>query len=183
MSPIGTDRMEDSPIGRNRRPTLAGREPATRRENQVYDPFVSPEPPPAPMAPAPSTPPDPTPGGHRLSGPRRALATALLSLGLVVVGGAAVVMAADPSPSTAPTPDATTAPANGGSGTAPATPSNPSTPVSPGTPGAAPHRGHGGAGGTGDCPNMGGSSGTNQGSGSGNGSAPAPQSSADPAQL
>lgn len=55
---------------------------------------------------APSTP--------RLSESRRLIASALLAVGLLTIGGVAVVTAASPAPSTAPTADA---PAGGGSGT------------------------------------------------------------------
>ncbi len=50
----------------------------------------------------------------RLSESRRLIASALLAIGLLTVGGVAVVSAASPSPSTAP---GATAPAGGGSGT------------------------------------------------------------------
>ena len=50
----------------------------------------------------------------RLSKSRRLIASALLAIGLLTVGGVAVVSAASPSPSTAPS---TSAPAGGGSGT------------------------------------------------------------------
>ena len=141
----------------------------------MYDPFVSPEPPPAPLAPAPPPSPASSPVGPRLSGPRRAIATAVLSVGLLALGGAAVVLAADPSPSPTTTPNAPTAPANGGSGTAP------SSPATPGTPGTRPQHGTGAKF---DCPNMGTSgSGASGSSGSSNGTTPAPQSSANPSQL
>ena len=169
--------MEDLPIGRTDDPPLAGCEPASRMENLLYDPFVSPEPPPAPLAPAPAPTPGPSSNAPRLSGPRRAIATAVLSVGLLALGGAAVVLAADPSPGTTTTPNATTAPANGGSGTAP------SAPTTPGAPGTRPQHGQGAKG---DCPNMGGSGSGSSGSGSSgssNSTTPAPQSSADPSQL
>ena len=97
---------------------------------------------------------------------RRGIATAVLATGLLVLGGAAVVNAADPSTSPTPSsgtevaPDATTTPSQtdpsqGGSGTQPDTQGQ--------------GRGHHGAGagaqgGTrGDCPNMGGDQGSNGG--------------------
>lgn len=76
------------------------------------------------------------------SGLRRTVHTAALSALLLVGGAAAVVSAASPAPSAAPS---TTAPA-GGSGTQPAP------------------RQHG-TGSTADCPNMGGTSGSGNGSG------------------
>jgi len=84
-----------------------------------------------------------------LSGTRRTVATALLAVGLLTVGGAAIVFAADPSAS--PAPNATTQPSTGGGTTRP-------NGQAPGTHNAA------------DCPNMGGSS----GSGSAPGSSAAP---------
>lgn len=76
-----------------------------------------------------------------LGGVRRMVATALLAVGLLVVGGVAVVNAADPAAS--PAPNATTEPSTGNGGV---------TPPAPRANGAAPNgqRGH-------DCPNMGGS--------------------------
>lgn len=94
-----------------------------------------------------------------LGGLRRTAATALLAVGLLVVGGVAVVNAADPSAS--PAPNATTQPPGGGNGTAP----GPNR-----VQGAAPNgqmpagRGH-------DCPNMGGAAPGSQGSGGSGGSA------------
>ena len=94
-----------------------------------------------------------------LGGARRTIATALLAVGLLTVGGAAVVFAADPSAS--PAPNATTQPSTGGGTTRPN--------------GQAPTH-HNGA----NCPNMGGSSGSGTAPGSSaapstNGSTSSPQ--------
>jgi len=80
-----------------------------------------------------------------LGGARRTVATALLAVGLLTVGGAAVVFAADPSAS--PAPNATTQPSTGGGTTRPN--------------GQAPG-GHNAA----NCPNMGGSGGSGTAPGS-----------------
>jgi hypothetical protein len=66
-------------------------------------------------------------------GIRRTIATAVLAVGLLIVGGTAVAFAADPSAS--PAPNASSAPANGGGTTRPSH-----------VPGS-----------TANCPNMGGS--------------------------
>jgi hypothetical protein len=87
-----------------------------------------------------------------LSGTRRTVASVVLAIGLLTVGGAAVVFAADPSAT--PAPSATTQPSTGGGTTRPS--------------GQAPMS-HTGA----DCPNMGGSSGSG-GSGTAPGSSAAP---------
>jgi hypothetical protein len=88
-------------------------------------------------------------GSHSiLSGTRRTVASVVLAVGLLTVGGAAVVFAADPSAT--PAPSATTQPSTGGGTTRPS--------------GQAP-KSHSGA----DCPNMGGSSGSG-----GSGTTPAP---------
>jgi hypothetical protein len=87
-----------------------------------------------------------------LSGTRRTVASVVLAIGLLTVGGAAVVFAADPSAT--PAPSATTQPSTGGGTTRPS--------------GQAPMS-HTGA----DCPNMGGSSGPG-GSGTAPGSSAAP---------
>jgi hypothetical protein len=79
-----------------------------------------------------------------LGGARRTVTIALLAVGLLTVGGAAVVFAADPSVS--PAPNASTQPSTGGGTTRPN--------------GQAP--GHNAA----DCPNMGGSSGPGSAPGS-----------------
>ena len=102
----------------------------------------SPEPSPAaePAEPAEVT------GSPVLGGARRLIATTVLAIGLLGVGGAAVVFAADPSATPAPSAGTQTTPGSGGS-------------TAPGTPGARPN---GGGHAAGDCPNMGGS-----GSGSG----------------
>ena len=95
---------------------------------------------------------------------RRGIATALLATGLLVIGGAAVVNAADPS--TSPAPSQATSP--DGSGTAPSQtdPSQGGSGQQPDTQGGG-HRGPGAGaqGGThGDCPNMGSDQGSNGGS-------------------
>jgi len=99
-------------------------------------------------------------GRPLLSGARRTVATALLAVGLLTVGGAAVVFAADPSAS--PAPNATTQPSTGG-GTARPNGQAPKT--------------HNAA----DCPNMGGSTGSGSTPGSSapstNGSTSSPSSS------
>lgn len=62
-----------------------------------------------------STPiPEPRSIGHRLGGLRRGIATGLLVVGLLVVGGTAVVTAASPDPSASP--NASTQPSDDGSG-------------------------------------------------------------------
>jgi hypothetical protein len=126
-----------------------------------------------PLQPSPFVPPasfSPAPGGDAsqveeggrplLSGARRTVATALLAVGLLTVGGAAVVFAADPSAS--PAPNATTQPSTGGGTTRPN--------------GQAP-KAHNAA----DCPNMGGSSGSGTSPGSSapstNGSTSSPSAS------
>jgi hypothetical protein len=53
-------------------------------------------------------------GAPRLSESRRLIASALLAIGLLTVGGVAVVSAASPAPSTSP---GASAPAGGGTGT------------------------------------------------------------------
>ncbi len=103
-------------------------------------PPVVPASPPAPVAIASAI--EPTDATSNGSGLRRTVLTAALSALLLVGGAAAVVSAASPEPSAAPS---TTAPA-GGSGTQPAP------------------RQHG-TGSTADCPNMGGASGSGNGSG------------------
>ncbi len=97
---------------------------------QLTEPFTSP--------PAPETAP------RRLSGTRRAIASVLLTAGLLAVGGTAVALAADPSAS--PAPSTSTQPSNGGTGA-------PST----GTPSTGDPAGRGGHANGKDCPNMGGS--------------------------
>lgn len=89
------------------------------------------------------------PGRSVLGGARRTIATALLAVGLLTVGGVAVVFAADPSAT--PAPSGAAAPSTNGSGTTPSTGTN-----------RAP-RGGGGVDGV-DCPDKG------TGSGSGGGS-------------
>jgi hypothetical protein len=112
-----------------------------------------------------------------LGGLRRTIATALLAVGLLVVGGVAVVNAADPVGSAAP--GATTQPSTGsGQGTAPGA-GSPQAPNGGGPNRQAPN-GAAPGGRTGhDCPNMGGSAG-NQGSGGRTGpSSPAAPSTTD----
>ena len=114
------------------------------------------QPPPA-WEPATSSPPPATPAATpAFGGIRRTIATAALVVGLLVVGGTAVVLAADPSAS--PTPNATTAPSGGTTA-----PSGGSTAPSGGTTTPRTHDGS-----TKNCPNMGGSG----SSGSGGSTAP-----------
>jgi hypothetical protein len=101
--------------------------------------------PPASYSPAPAGAASETGGRPLLSGARRTVATALLAVGLLTVGGAAVVFAADPSAS--PAPNATTQPSTGGGTTRP----NGQAPT-----------GHNSA----NCPNMGGSGGSGTAPGS-----------------
>ena len=108
----------------------------------------------APAAPEPGAP-RPTVGGGR-----RSIATALLAAGLLIVGGVAVVNAADPSPT--PTPS-TTQPSDPGTSGQPANPNS----------GGTQHKGN--------CPNMGTGSGSG---GSGGSSAPTtPNASPDASGL
>jgi hypothetical protein len=106
---------------------------------------------PPPTAEPPARPAAPSPV---LSGTKRLIATTILAVGLLGVGGAAVVFAADPATSPAPS-AATTPDGSGGTGgtTTPGT-----RPQRQGTPG----QGHV----KGDCPNMDGAAGSG-GSGSG----------------
>jgi hypothetical protein len=100
-----------------------------------------------PAAPVQPSPVPAAPGGQRNLGPaRRTIATALLAVGLLTVGGVAVVLAADPSASPAPT---TTAQPSTGTGNG-AAPNGGTTRPN----GQAP-RTHSGV----NCPNMGGSTG------------------------
>ena len=95
---------------------------------------------PAPwFSPAPAVEAEVTGDRPLLGGVRRTVATALLAVGLLTVGGVAVVFAADPSAS--PAPNATTQPSTGGGTTRP----NGQAPA-----------GHSGV----NCPNMGGSGGS-----------------------
>ncbi len=116
-----------------------------------------------------ATPPTPDPGPGRLTGARRAIASALLIAGLFAVGGTAVALAADPSAS--PGPSTSTQPSDDGSGgtTAPGSGTAPS--------------GRAGRG-DGDCPDKGTGSGGTDGS-DGSSSTPAtpttPDSTATPA--
>ena len=78
-------------------------------------PFGTPDPsPPASFSPAPATVPSDGRGRSHLGGARRTIATALLAVGLLTVGGVAVVFAADPSAT--PAPSGATAPSTDGSG-------------------------------------------------------------------
>ena len=81
----------------------------------------------------------PAGGSFRPGGVRRTIATALLAVGLLTVGGVAAVFAADPSAT--PAPSATTPSTNGGS-------------TAPGTGTTRPPR-QGGTHNAADCPNMG----------------------------
>lgn len=100
-----------------------------------------------PAQPMPAEPaPMPSGSAPAIGGVRRTIATAALAVGLLVVGGTAVVLAADPSAS--PDPSATTAPSAG------------TTQPRTHTPGS-----------TRDCPNMGGS-GSGDSGGSGSSTAP-----------
>ncbi|HKG55829.1 MAG TPA: hypothetical protein VKA85_01095, partial [Candidatus Limnocylindrales bacterium] len=71
------------------------------------------------------TQPDPTAAAARpVGGVRRGVITAVLSAGLLIAGGVAVVNAASPDPSASGTPNATTQPSDdsgGTGGTAPST--------------------------------------------------------------
>ena len=114
-------------------------------------PAVPAQPPrePSPFASASYSPPPAAPvdGAERpfLGGARRTVATALLAVGLLTVGGAAVVFAADPSAT--PAPNATAQPSTGGGTTRPSGPRA---------------AGHNAA----DCPNTGGSGGAGTAPGS-----------------
>jgi hypothetical protein len=118
---------------------------------------------------------------------RRGIATALLATGLLVLGGAAVVNAADPS--TSPTPSSGTEVAPDASGTAPSQtdPSQGGSGTQPDTQGQG--RGHHGAGAqggaAGDCPNMGGDQGSSGGSPPTTPTTPAPTTtpSGDPSDV
>jgi hypothetical protein len=87
------------------------------------------------------------PTARAVTGVRRGLLTAVLAVGLLGVGGVAVVMAASPDPSASPAPNATTQPSGNGGTTAPST-----------------RPGHGSGA---DCPNMGGNSGSGSSNNSG----------------
>jgi hypothetical protein len=100
-----------------------------------------------PPTPAPA--PDQAKASSRFGAARRLVATTVLAIGLLGVGGAAVAFAADPSASPAPSAGTQTTPGTNGGGTAPTTPGRPNG----GAPNGAGHA-------KGDCPNMGGSGGT-----------------------
>jgi hypothetical protein len=102
--------------------------------------------------------PEPVPARAWFGGARRGIATALLAVGLLVVGGVAAVNAADPSASPAPN---ATQPSDGGSSGQPANPNSGSG------------EGHQ----RGDCPADG--SGSGNGSSGGSGTTPAPVASPD----
>jgi hypothetical protein len=107
---------------------------------------------PGPLPAEPANAPPSQASGPKLGGLRRTIVTAALTVGLLVVGGTAVVLAADPSAS--PAPNATTQPSNGGT-------TRPN------------HTGN-----SADCPNMGGSSGSGSSTApSTNGSTSSPSSS------
>jgi len=110
-------------------------QPAVPAQPLSPSPFAAPASYSPPPGPGYSTPVE-TGGRSLLGGTRRTVATALLAVGLLTVGGVAVVFAADPSAT--PTPNATTQPSTGGGTTRP----NGQAPT-----------GHGSA----NCPNMGGS--------------------------
>jgi hypothetical protein len=117
--------------------------------------------------PASHTPPPASAPAPSFGGIRRTIATAALAVGLLVLGGTAVVLAADPSAS--PAPAATTAPSGGTTA-----PSGGTTAPSGGTTTPRTHTGS-----TRDCPNMGGS-GSN---GSGGSSAPSTTGPSSSPQL
>jgi hypothetical protein len=119
---------------------------------QLIEPFTSP---PAPEA-----------APRRLSGTRRAIASVLLTAGLLAVGGTAVALAADPSVS--PAPSTSTQPSSGGTGA-------PST----GTPSTGDPAGRGSHANGKDCPNLGGSTGSG-GSGGQQGSPATPTTPTTP---
>jgi len=100
----------------------------------------------APASYSPAPPATPTESRSRLGGARRTMATALLAVGLLTVGGVAVVFAADPSAT--PAPSGAAAPSTDGGGTAPST----------GT--TRPQRQGGAAHDAADCPDKGAGSGT-----------------------
>ena len=102
------------------------------------------------MNPDTDTPRQAPPDGGFLAGARRSIAMGALAGALLLVGGSAVALAADPSAT--PEPSATTQPSDGGT-TAPETAPGATTPRGPGYPG------------TGDCP-------ADDGSGSGSGTTP-----------
>ncbi|HEX5823749.1 MAG TPA: hypothetical protein VFY18_04740 [Candidatus Limnocylindrales bacterium] len=112
---------------------------------------------PSPAEPATLAP--PSPPSPAFGGIRRTIATAALAVGLLVVGGTAVVLAADPSAT--PAPSATTAPSGG------TNPSGGTTQPRTHTPGS-----------TKDCPNMGGNG--SSGSGSGGSTAPSTNGTESP---
>ncbi|MFL5680915.1 MAG: hypothetical protein ACJ77B_09980 [Chloroflexota bacterium] len=68
---------------------------------------------------APAQPASTAPATRSTSGIRRGLITAVLSAGLLIAGGVAVVNAASPDPSASTSPNATQPSTNGSGGTAP----------------------------------------------------------------
>ena len=134
-------------------------QPATPAQPQP-SPFAT-----APSSPAPADGPAEPSGRSVLGGTRRTIATALLAVGLLTVGGAAVVFAADPAASAAP--NATTQPSTGAGGAAPGTTTRPN-----GGPGGGSHN-------AGDCPDKGGT-GTGGGGGGATPSTPPTPTPATP---
>lgn len=126
--------------------------------------------PPADTSPSPGSSqatPSPSRGGSAFPRVRRTVATALLAVGLLTVGGVAAVFAADPG--TSPAPSASSQPADGGSvtptpGTRGQQPPGPRNGAAPNGQGG-PRSGH-------NCPNMGGSGSGNSGSGNSGSIAP-----------
>jgi hypothetical protein len=104
-----------------------------------------------------------TPGRPAMTGVRKGLATALLAAGLLVVGGVAIVNAADPSASPAPS---QASPDGGSGGTSPSQ-TAPRHDRQGGTQGRQGHL----------CPNMGGGS---NGSDGGSSGTPTPNATASP---
>ncbi len=116
-------------------------------------PFAAPDPAandpavPASFSPAPTPASAERRGRPFLGGARRTIATALLAVGLLTVGGVAVVFAADPSAS--PAPSGAAAPATDGNGTAPSSGTNRAQRGAAGTDGVdCPDKGTGGGGST-----------------------------------
>jgi hypothetical protein len=125
-----------------------------------------------PETPAPAPEAVTSPASDRLGGMKRTVATALLAVGLLTIGGVAVVNAADAAAT--PPPNATTQPSTGGGTT---------EPPSPGTNGVTP-RGQAPSGRAGhDCPNMGGSGSGSSNPGTGGSTAPSAGSSESTTNL
>ncbi len=134
---------------------------------------------PAGTTPQPSETPSPS-IRPRLGGIRRTVATAFLAVGLLIVGGVAVVNAADPSGSAAP--NATTQPSTGsGNGAAPGSGSPRQAPNGAAPNGQAPNGGAPSGRAGHDCPNMGsGSSGQRSGGSTAPSTPTTPSSSGTP---